>query len=793
MEIARIGSIRGFKLATKGEKKTAFALPAFGVAVICLGLPTGCWATNASLEPISETMSDLQSVLAVEKAALGTALIVPTWLGDGTRFLYSEWPGSLSVFLTDPRTKQVSQLTRDAQVRSSLTAITGRANNEISAQIDGLSRDGKLLYLRIENNFFAFDIGDHSLRIAPERALEVRNSRPRLVSNQFPTTFGDLTETRSPDGKSFVTIENHNLFLRSPPADTLRPLTNDGSPNLSWQATEESAQTSTIFWSPDSSRIAAVQLDTREVWHEPLVHWLEAHPRAEQTVFPRAGESMQRFRLVLIDAVSGAKTPIDTGDTADHYVNLLGWRADGKAVFYQAFDREQRQVTFFSADAASGASKPLLSERSATYVDTRMTLGMDFFRPLRNSNGFLLLSDRDGWRHLYRYDAEGRLGARLTQGEWPIEELVAIDEESGWIYFRASQDAQRPYDLQLFRVSLEGGKPQQLTAGGGAHTIIMSPSNQFFLATRAGPSLPPVTELHACDGRLIKILGRAGIKPLVRTGFGGAEEFSALTADGTSVMHGMIVRPYHFDASRRYPLVELIYGGMQSINVSHDSFAATGMGSAPIVAALTSAGIGVAVVDAPGTPGRGKRFQDATYGTWPGGVIVNHVHWLEAAGKANPWIDLARVGIYGHSWGGYLAETAMADAPAFYKVAVAHAAPADLVDHSTYIEPFLGLPSHNPLAYEKGSVLHRVNSIEGPILIMSAPLDANAAFSPGMKLADALINAKKDFDLFVAPSNNHRMTCCGEEQALYQVAFVQRYFRQHLLGLAATTRASQEP
>lgn len=691
------------------------------------------------------------------------------------------------MFLADPRTGRVRQLTRDAQVRGALTTVTGRSGNEISAQIDGLSKDGKVVYLRIEGSYFAFDLGDHSLRSATERAVEVRNSRPRLVGNQFPTTFGDLREAPSPDGKSFVTIKDDNLFLRSPPSDTLRPLTSDGLPNVSWQATEESAQTSTIFWSPDSSQIAAVQLDTRNVWHEPLMHWLEAHPRSEQTVFPRAGEPMQRFRLVLIEAGSGAKASIDTGDTTDHYVNLLGWRADGKAVFYQAFDREQKQVTFFSADSASGASKPLLSERSDTYVNTRMTLGMDFFHPLRNSNGFLLLSDRDGWRHLYRYDSDGRLVVRLTQGVWPVEELVGIDEESGWIYFRASLDAQRPYDLQLFRVSLNGGKLRQLTSRGGAHTIAMSPSSQFFLATRAGPSLPPVVELHACDGRLIKILGRAGIEPLLRAGFGGAEEFSALAADGTSVMHGMIVRPYNFDAAKRYPLVELIYGGMQSINVSHDSFAATGMGSAPIVAALTRAGIGVAVVDAPGTPGRGKQFQDATYGTWPDGVIANHVHWLEAAAKAHPWMDLSRVGIYGHSWGGYLAETAMADAPAFYKVAVAHAAPADLVDHSTYIEPFLGLPNHNPLAYEKGSVLHRVGSIEGPILIMQAPLDANAAFSPGMKLADALINAKKDFNLFVAPSNSHRMTCCGKEQALYQTAFVQRYFREHLLGLAPTT------
>lgn len=709
------------------EKKSTTVSLAFSLALGCLGISMDCRAATA-LEPIAVTVGDLESALAREKEALGPGSITPIWLEDGIRFLYSERPGSLSVFLADPRTGRVNQLTRDAQVRASFALVA--QPGEINAHIDGLSRDGKALYFRIDKNFFAFDVGNHVLHSAPERALEAQNTRPRLISNQFPTTFGDLTEAASPDGKSFITISDDDLFLRSPPSDALRRLTSDGAPNFSWQATEESAQNSTVFWSPDSSRIAAVQLDTRKVWHEPLMHWLEAHPRAETTVFPRAGEPMQGFRLAVINVLSGAETPIDTGDTTDHYVNLLGWRADGKAVFYQAFDREQKQVTFFSADAVSGASRSLLTERSDTYVNTRMTLGMDFFHPLRNSDGFLLLSDRDGWRHLYRYDSGGRLVARLSHGEWPVDELVAIDEASGWVYFRASQDAQRPYDLQLFRVSLKGGEPRQLTAGKGAHTIVMSPSHQFFLDTRAGPELPPVIELRACDGRLIKVLDRAGIEPLVRAGFGGAEEFSTPAVDGIHVMHGMIVRPYHFDPSRRYPLVEIIYGGMQAINVSHDSFAATGMGSAPIITALTSHGIGVAVVDAPGTPGRGKRFQDATYGNWPAGVIANHVHWLKALGKAHPWIDLSRVGIYGHSWGGYLAETAMAQAPAFYKAAVAHAAPADLVDHSTYIEPFLGLPAHNPRAYEKGSVLKRVNAIEGPILIMPAPLDANAAFSP---------------------------------------------------------------
>jgi dipeptidyl-peptidase-4 len=739
-----------------------------------------------ALEPIGRTVMDLQALLAQETNGMKGGRVTPLWLSDGSSFLYTEnGPGDLAIFLAEPSAPRIRQLTRDADLRAALTVATGTSAGELQVRIDGLSADAKTLYLRVNReSFFAVDLATNSVTSAPDYERAMNASRAAVISNQFPTTYGDLVEAPSPDGRYFVTVHNDNLFLRLARDGSLRQLTSDGTSTLTWLNTEESAQSFNVFWSPDSQRIATVQLDARGVWHEPLVHWLDTPPRIELLAFPRAAQPMQRFRLVIIDAASGRQTPIDSGDTQNQYVDLLGWRADGKAVFYQVFDREQKSVQFFSADVGSGDRTALFSEHSPTYVDTHMTLGMDFFYPLHQSNGFLFLSDRDGWRHLYRFDAQGKLVARLTRGAWPIEELVALDEEGGWVYFRASRDGSAPYDLQLFRVRLTGGEPQQLTFGRGAHTIAMAPSKRYFVSTRAGPEVTPVAELYAADGRLIKTLSRSRIDALLAAGFGGAQELTAVAADGSSVMHGMLVRPYHFDATKRFAVVEIIYGGMQAINVPHASFAASGMGSAPIVGALTSAGFAVAVVDAPGTPGRGKAFQDATYGTWPQGVIANHVRWLQAAAKQNAWLDLSRVGIYGHSWGGYMAQLAMIDAPQLYKVGVSHAAPSDLVDHSTYIEPFLGLPEHNPRAYSQGSVLARINEIVGPLLVMDMPLDANAGFSPGMKLVDALIRAGKDFDLFIAPTSNHRMNCCGAPLELYQVALVQRYFRAHLLATA---------
>jgi len=195
---------------------------------------------------------------------------------------------------------------------------------------------------------------------------------------------------------------------------------------------------------------------------------------------------------------------------------------------------------------------------------------------------------------------------------------------------------------------------------------------------------------------------------------------------------------------------------------------------------LNDAGFVVVSMDAPGTPGRGRVFQDVTYGIWPQTVIANHAHWIRAAGATRPWMDLSRVGVYGHSWGAYMAERAMIDAPDLYKVAAAHAGPADFIDHPTYIEPFLGLPSRNPRAYETGSNLARVAAIAGPVLVMAGPLDVNAGFTPTMKFVDAMIRANKDVDLVIFPESNHRLNCCGKDREMYAVAVIQRYFRGHL-------------
>lgn len=751
-----------------------------GWIVVAACASAAACSPGAALEPIADTIASLQRMIARESAGIVGGQVTPLWLDGGARFLFSEsGDRDLRILLATSATGQARVLTEDRMLRASLAKATGLESSNLRAKCVGLSRDSRTLFLEVDSRIFAVDVRTLEVRAAPEWDLEIATARPRVISNQFPTTFGNLVEAASPDGRRFITVKDHNLYVRSAGNDSLHALTSDGSERMTWLNTQESAQSFNVHWSPDARHIAAVQLDTRDVWYEPLPHWLGARSEAGYAAYPRAGEPMHRFKLSVLDVDNGSRVEIETGDTRDKYVDLLGWRSDGRAVYYQTIDREQKELRILSADSATGKPVEVLREGRSTYLDTRMTLGIDFFFALKRSNGFVYLSERDGWRHLYLYDQNGKLIRRLTEGTWPVSEVMAIDEPRGWIYFRASQDSATPYDLQLFRVPLRGGRVEKLTAGAGHNDVSMAPDIQFFVTRSSAPDAAPVAELRATNGHLIATLSRADVAKLTADGYAGTERLVAPSVDGRWQVHGIIVKPYHFDEAARFPVVEIIYGGMQMTNTPrgfyfHDS------GSSLILRSLVNAGFAVVVSDAPGTPGRSREFQDVTYGTWPQGVIDNHVHWIKAAARTRPWMDLSRVGVYGHSWGGYMAERAMIDAPDFYKAAVEHAGPADFVDHPTYIEPFMGLPQNNRAGYAAGSNLARIDAIRGPVLVMAMPLDVNAGFTPGMKFYDAMIRARKDVDLVVFPDGNHRMNCCGVDRELYATALVQRYFRSHL-------------
>lgn len=751
--------------------------------VVALLFWLGAPSARAEEAPIGQTIGEIEATLAAEDALLRHGGgIAPIWLDDGSRFLYAaNGARDFGLFLVDPNANTMRQISDDAAVRSALSSAG--ADIDLTTVLR-LSADGSEILLKSGDDIYAFNLQSHAARRAPDLTAYDRLREPHLISDQFPTTFGPLIEARSPDGANFITVQNDNLYVRSAATGALRPLTRDGSPRETWLNTQESAQSFNVFWAPDSRRIATLQLDTRAVWHEPLPHLLETPPAVQYVAYPRAGEPMHRFRPVVIDTITGQRTPLRLGDTENHYVDIIGWTGDQRSVLLRVIDREHKHLRVVAADAHTGASRTLLDETSPSYFDTPMTLGIENVYPLRRSNGFLYLSERTGWRAIELRDDDGALIRNITHGAWPVNNIVAIDEDAGFVYFRASRDPTAPFNFQLYRAPLNAdGEPQLLTSGQGRNKVAMAPNNRYFIAQRSAPDMPPVVELRSADGALLRTLSTFDDSALRAAGFGGVETFVTPDTSGRWDVRATIMRPYGFNPSRRYPVVEVIYGGMQSSQTLHSYYRFGDSGDVnTLVRSLLHRGVVVVMVDAPGTPGRGRAFQDAVYRIWPQTVIANHVRAMREAARTRPWMDLQRVAVYGHSWGAYMAERAMIEAPDFYRAAAAHDGGSDFIDQPTYIEPFMGLPASNQEGYAAASNLTRVGEIQGPVLVFSAPFDVNSGFSPAFKFVDAMVRARKEVELFVMPSSSHRLYCCSRNEELYKVAVIQRFLLRHIGG-----------
>lgn len=720
--------------------------------------------------PMRDTLAAIDKVLAAENAAVTDGDPETHWV-DARHLLFRRSRGSLSFALLDTRTGTSLPITEDGWLRKLL--VEAGASGAVT--IDGMSSDLATLFLAQGDAIYAVDLVRRTIARDEARMRWASIHRPRMISDQFPTTFGPLMEGPSPDGRRFIGRRDDNIVIRRVDSDAVRPITTDGVPRDSWLDTEESSEGLNAAWSPDGQRIAAVRLDSRAVHYEPVMRWLTRAPTVQEVAYPRVGDAMHKFHLGVIDATTGARVAIDTGDTSDHYLGLIGWLADGRSLLYQLIDREHKMLRIFRADAATGRAQQILSESRPTYIDTPMTLSPVLVRPLAKG-GFLYLSERDGWRHIYRHDDDGRLIKRLTSGKWPVEDIVRIDRV--WVYFTAARETS--YQAALYRVPLSGGRIERLTPEGNARTIGFAPDGRHVVVTRSTPVMPPVTEVRRVDGTLLASIAKTRIDTALPT----IEQIEIPATDPRFTTNGLILRPAGFDPRKRYPVVEVIYGGMQLDFLPRDAYP-TGWWqqgyNALMGRLLAQQGFVVVYANAPGTPGRGRAYQDAAYGRWPQGVIADHAALIRAAAATRPWMDLTRVGIFGNSWGGYLAQRALIDAPELYRAAVAMAPPSDFNDHPTYIEPFMGLPARNPAGYAAGSNLNRLDRIKGSVLVMPEPLDVNAGFSPAMKFVDGMVAVGGDVELFTLPDVNHRVNCCGWQRERYAYAVATRFLQRKLI------------
>lgn len=680
-------------------------------------------------------------------ARVRDSLVDPQWLSSGDHLVFWDaiGPDAGSWVLVDAARGARRAVASPASLRSQLTALAGRKVTMPPQMPFIIAPGGRTLLFSFDDEPWKLELLTGTVRRVVKNGFEAL-----LLEGGIASPSGDRVAVQRGDGYAVVDARGRTLLERT------------GSPDRGWRLPEQP-------WSP-AGRLAVWEVDQRRVHRIPTVDYSSATERVTMVPYAKVGTPIATEQLHLIDTMTGVETPVSTGN--EGYSWLAGWSEEVALVLHLARDGKRLALLAIDRD---GGSRPLISEerRETKVADLNFAAG-EWRRqvvPLARRQGFLWMSERDGWRHVYRYDAGGRLLGRLTRGAFAVAGVDGVAED-GTVIITASPDPASPYDERIYRTSRSGSALRPIADEPGVHRVSLSPTGNYLVDNRSSWTTPRIRRLIALDGRQTQQLTTAdasAVADVRRT----PEALRVLAADGVTQVHGALYRPTDFTQTLRYPVIAYIYGGPFSTVVAR-SFIGTSMSLR--AQALAEAGFIVVAFDVRGTAGRSRAFKDATYGRIGQTEIADYVAGLRQVAASRPWMDTSRVGIHGHSWGGYFAIRAMLTAPDTFVAGYA-GAPGALDEDALVNEPDMGLLSGNPVGYDTGSNIALADKLKGHLRIMHGSSDSNAPLSSTMRLADALIAANKPFEMLVMPGVDHQPT--GSSRAYY-LADIIRFFKRHL-------------
>jgi dipeptidyl-peptidase-4 len=552
-------------------------------------------------------------------------------------------------------------------------------------------------------------------------------------------------EPISPDGRYRAFIRDHNLYLRETATKAEFALTSDG--------TEQDAYGPPLLWSPDSTRLAAMQTrkgQARTIWFVESAPKDQLQPRLRSHPYLKPGDEIDVAKPRLFDIPNRRPIPISDELFATPWsITELHWSPDSTRLSFLYNQRGHQVMRVLSVRADDGAVQAIVDEKSPTFIDYA---GKQFLRYADDTDEIIWMSERDGWNHLYLYDARtGEVKNQITRGEWVVRSVERVDEDRRQIWFCAGgiRPGQDPYYRHLCRVGFDGGGLVVLTEGDGDHEVTFSPDRRYLIDRWSRVDKPPVTELRSADdGRLIGTLEEADWSELLATGWRPPERFCAKGRDGKTDIYGIIIRPSTFDPNASCPVIEEIYAGPQG------AFVPKAFGLQGRQREIAELGFIVVQIDGMGTSHRSKAFHDVCWKNLGDSGFPDRIAWMKAAARRYPSMDLSRVGIYGGSAGGQSALRALLAFGDFYKAAAADCGCHDnRMDKIWWNELWMGWPV-GPHYEEQSNVTH-AHKLKGKLLLTAGELDENVDPASTMQVADALIRADRDFELLILPGCGH--------------------------------------
>jgi dipeptidyl-peptidase 4 len=689
----------------------------------------------------------------------GATLLKPQIAPDGSRVTFLRGKdrdrNRLDLWAFDVATGQAALLVDSSDVLPGEEVLSdeekARRERQRTAALSGIvdyqwSPDGNTLLFPLGGELYLYDL----------------NGAGKASVRKLTTGEGFATDPKvSPKGGFVSFVRARNLWVIDLATGEEVQLTSDGSDVIGngiaeFVADEEMDRHTGYWWAPDDSAIAFARIDENRV---PVQKRYEVYPDRTEVVeqrYPAAGDTNVTIQLAAIAPKRGAKPQwIDLGKNPDIYLTRVDWR-DPQHLTFQRQSRDQRTLALIEVELASNQQRTLITETSKTWVPLHSDL-----RFLKDGR-FLWASERSGFEHLYLASEDGKKLSRLTRGDWPVDALLAVDESKGLVYFSAGRDTAghaAPRESQIHAVPLAGGELRTLSTTPGMHSASFAKNASVYVDSWSNARTPPQIALHRADGTFVANLvdndPATPAHPYAKyLAAHRPVEFGTLTAaDGKTPLHYGLIKPAGFDAARRYPVMVYVYGG-PAAQTATDSW--PGRGDHFFNQYMAQQGYVVFTVDNRGTPRRGAAFGGALYGR-QGTVEVDDqrrgVAWL----RAQPWVDGARIGVYGWSNGGYMTLMLLGKAADDYACGVAGAPVTDWALYDThYTERYMNLPATNVAGYREASVFTHVGGIKpDALLLIHGMADDNVLFSNSTKLMSTLQKQATPFDLMTYPGAKH--------------------------------------
>ncbi len=621
--------------------------------------------------------------------------------------------------------------------------------------------NGDLVRFTSEGQRFAFNlktlektkVEEPQAETEAEPADPAAPNRPRRRRNDDsltgkyvgqPARGRQYTQVISPDDKWEAVYRDWNVVLINRESKQEIPVTTDGNKDIhygtaSWVYGEELDQNKAIWWTSDSKKLLYYRFDDSKVKPFFLVRgWSEIGTEIYPENYPKAGAENPAASLFVYDLATKTSQRIDVGGGSEEYVYDIRTSPDGKVMLVNWTDRLQRHLKVLAIDLETGACRTVVEERQENWQVNSPPM-----RFLADNEQFIWPSDKSGYTHYELRNLNGELINNLTQGEFQTS-TISVDEKNGLVNFTAYSSSVNPYYLQYHLVGLDGTNQRRVTTIEAHHSnFSLSPDNQWLIAQYEEVNTPPCTALYSTDGKLVAKLAESDPASAANL----AEMFHFKSSDGKFDIYGILFKPRDFDPNKKYPVINALYGGPGS-NEIRANYVASPQGD-------TSRGYLVVKVNNRGTGGRGKAFTDSTYGRLGDVDIQDHADAIRYL-SSRPYFDAKRVGIVGHSYGGFMAAMGIFKHPDVYAAAVIRAGVTDWRNYdSIYTERYMSTPQLNPDGYKTGAAMTYAQDLRGKVLIMHGMLDDNVHPNNAFQLIEALDREGKTYESRFWPNAGH--------------------------------------